>query len=312
MIKHIIKPYFLVCISLFLLTSCLRDGEKECSAYITRVKVVIGTLPGTVMPEDTEIKDINLYIFNNTGYLIGKIENVELNEWIDLNYPNDRGLYVAALANASDGDVNLSDPSGNYHLTGSAFMLKTSRLFDSKELFTSPGEIFYGNIAVNNNPDEQEERQLPIFPMVSKINIKVKAHQEYAMHLLNLPALPAINEFRFVLQTKHITVDFMGNPCGSPVYYDSKELVSYEDICELPTLNLLSTPAGEEVIINLYHNETLIDVISGTTQINSRNISPLITKNGQLLEVYINYQSGITISMQNPNWQEGGLLWKDF
>ncbi|WP_029902705.1 FimB/Mfa2 family fimbrial subunit [Prevotella sp. 10(H)] len=313
MINYIIKGFFLLAISPCLFCSCIRDGIDECPDYGCRIKVVLEALAEIPFAEDTDIKIIDLYIFDTDGYLIGKVNNVRFNEWVNINYKESGKLQIVAIANATNEDVILSEIPNNCTMAETALLLRPSLEFNSNLLYNAPGEIFYGSVTVNNNPLVAEERELPIHPIVSKINIKLKGHRHYTMQLLDLSELPADEDFTFVIQTRHLSVDFQGNPCNSPVSYHGKNILSYQGICEIPTFNMLSTDEGEEVAIYVYHKETLVDVVSETT-LATRNSdkAPLTVYNGKLLEVYINYQSGITVSLQNTNWKEGGLMWKDF
>jgi len=275
--------------------------------------VVPKALSGIQSLDDTDIKTINLYVFNTGGHLVGKVNNVHLNEWVDINHKESGALQVVALANASDQEVILSQTNDNCMITETAFFLKPSSEFNSSLLYDAPGEIFYGSVTVNNNPTITEERELPIHPIVSKINIKLKGHQHYAMQSLGLPMLPADKDFTFVIQSKHLSVNFQGNPCNTPVSYQGKNALSYQGICEIPTFNMLSTNDGEQVVIYIYHKQALVDTVSEATfATRSSHKEPLTVYNGRLLEVYINYESGITVSLQNTNWKEGGLMWKDF
>jgi len=313
MIKNILQRFFLLAISLYLFCSCITDGINECPTYTCRIKVVPEILAEIPFPEDMDIKIIDLYIFDTGGCLIGKVNNVSLNQWVDIDYKQSGPLQVVAIANASDEDVILPEIPNNCTMAETAFILRPSIEFDSNILYNAPGEIFYGWVTVNNNPLATEEKELPIRPIVSKINIKVKGHQHYAMQSLDLSELPTDEDFTFVLQTKHLSIDFKGNPCNTPVFYHGKNILSYEGICEIPTFNMLSTYAGEQIVIYIYHKETLMDVVSEATYATrSSHKAPLTVYNGRLLEVYINYQSGLTVSLQNTNWKEGGLMWKDF
>jgi len=275
--------------------------------------VVPEALPVIKSPDDADIKTINLYLFDTDGRIVGKVDNVHLNQWVDINYKQTGPLQVVAIANVSNEEVILSETPVNCTMAEKAFLLRPFGEFNSGMLYNAPGEIFYGAVTVNNNPMVNEERELPIHPIVSKINIKLKGHEQYAMQMLGLSGLPVDNDFTFVIQTKHISVDFRGNPCNTPVSYHGKNALSYQGICEIPTFNMLSTYNGERVIICIYHKETLLDVVSETTlATRSPEKAPLTVYNGHLLEVYINYDAGITVSLQNTNWKEGGLMWKDF
>lgn len=296
-----------------LLSSCIKDRIENCPDYTTRVKVVVTNLPDTETPNDSEINSIDLYVFNTEGELIEKREDILLNNWVGLTYPNAGKLQLIAVANTANENVIVTNTEDNSHITTSSITLTSSYEFDSKLLYHAPGDIFLGNIIVENNELISEEKELPISRIVSRINVKVKGHKEYATLVLGLPVLPADDEFTFVVETKHFSVDFLENRCNTPVHYYTKNILSSADMCEVSTFNMFSSLEGENVIVHIYHNDTLIDTISeAISEAEGNTTSSLISYSGKLLEVFINYQAGLTVVLQNTNWWEGEWLWKDF
>lgn len=296
-----------------LLSSCIKDGIDDCPDYTVRVKVVITGLPDTETPKDSEINSIDLYVFNTEGALIEKREDIYLNEWIGLNHPNAGILQVIAVANTVNGKVLVTNTADNSHISASSITLESSHEYDSKLLYNTPGDIFLGDVTVNNDELISEEKELPISRLVSRLNVKLKGHREYAKYILSLPSLPDDGEFTFVVETKHLSVDFLGNRCNTPVYYYTKDILTSDEMCEVSTFNMFSSLEGTNVIIHIYHKDTLIDTISEAISLtDGNNTNSLISYSGKLLEVYINYQAGLTVVLQNTNWWEGEWLWKDF
>lgn len=300
---NFMNPVYYLLISLSFFGSCIKEGMIPCPTYTSRVKVVVAS------GNDTEINTIDLYLFRIDGSLVEKIGNVILNEWVGLDYPDEGALSIVAFANSAVYE----DVICNDHLNESSIALRASQEFDSKLLYDAPGDVFWGNITVENNPLFSEENEIRIIPIVSKINIKVDRHREYTKQLLHLADLPMPEDFTFVVGTKHISVDFMGATCGTPVYYHGKDVVLNTSGCEVGPFNMFSSELGEEVTIYMYHGKTLIDTITEAVyQTRSTAKLRLTAYNGKLLEVYINYQTGMTVALQNTNWLEGGQFWKDF
>jgi len=277
------------------------------------VKVITDATSGIEFSYDTDISKIDLYIFEEDGRLMGKMHDVAFNQWVNIYFKGAGKLNIVALANATNDEVTLSGVPGTSTITQNAFTLKASQPFASYQLYNAPGDIFFGSVEMDNDENNPENKELPVRPLVSKINVKLKGLQNYAMQTFKLTEMPSDKDFTFVIRTKHLSYDFRGNPCNTPAYYKGKEIVSYEGISEVPTLNMLSTPTGEQVVIYVYHKDRLMDTISETTYATrSSGKVPLTVSNGKLLEVYVNYQSGLVVSLQNPDWKEGGLMWKEF
>lgn len=311
--KYLINIACLVFCTL-LLNSCIKEGLGNCPDNITcNIRVVIDKQSGASLADDSDIKHIDLYVFDNDGYMIDKIDYMQLNKWLRVDYPSKKNLQFVAVANVGESvvlsteNIFMSD-----HISDCSIILKDLEEFKSSLIYQSPDDIFWGIITMSNNGMESENIELPVNRIVSSLNLKVKGIPEYTMHLLDLPYLPDEDDFRFIVETRQKAINFFGNGCGTTVRYGGN-ITKSDGICELSTFNMFSSVNGEEVKIYIYYKDILVDLIT-EAEVSTRNsgVGKLLAYNGKLLEIFVSYQSGLQVILQSVNWWGNETLWKDF
>lgn len=149
------------CLSMLLLTSCLKD--KECHfSYSLLVK--INANPGTV-------DSISLYIFEKNEFLQEKITVPVNKESTEVRIPLvhlKNGTYTYVVwGNLSDKQV-VPDASPSYLLPETSLFLKKK----NNQAYISPDNLFYGRISATRDDSFSKEDEIQISRCISGVIIK--------------------------------------------------------------------------------------------------------------------------------------------
>lgn len=283
-----------------LFSGCIKENLDNCLVFPS-VRVVTVSPEGTTPANADDIKNLVLYIFDEEGRFLNTMP-ATLNKTIELDFPQENKLNIVAIANVQTDNETITDFIEGDLITNGSINLKKLQDYLTNVIYVSPSDLFLGQVDVVNNRQSGKTTILEIKRIVSSMTIKIRGLKEYIQ--------ATDNNFKVVVETQYNKVDFYAVPSGSNTNYllEDATLIWVNNISqyEIPSFNLLSSPEGTEVKIRIYHNDTLIDVISTDQEGN-----PLIAYNGIQSEIRINYGGSIIITLISAKWGEI-LIWKDF
>ena len=277
--------------------SCLKDDLSGCYRSHS-IKIVAEVLSGGDVVDIQDIKHVDLYIFNKEGKFLDKI-TCKLNEYVDLNYPEEEILNIVGFANISESNETITlFAEGILEKDGKICLIKFQDYL-SQPIYGSPSDILWGETGVSGS-DSGNTAILPVKRIVASVNVKVRGLEELTK---------TNSDFRIVLSTKYHTVDFNGNAMGNDTNYLPEGGVFASrnpSQFEIPTFRIFATSQGTPVDVKVYYKDKLLDIISKDNEGNQ-----LLAYNGKLLEIKISYLENAALTIQMTSDWDTETIWKD-
>lgn len=294
------KVFSFILLFPFIFSGCIKDSLNDCFIFPS-LRVIAVAPEGTIPVNPTDIQSLILYVFDKDGRFITTMP-ATINQTVELNFPQETALQIVALANAGTTNETVTDFITGNLISNGSINLKKLQDYLSMAVYTSPSDLFWGQVDVVNDRQSGKTTILEIKRIVSSVTVKIRGLKEFLQ--------TTDNNFKVVVETLYNKVDFDGVPSGTGTNYLPQGgtfiLVNNISQYEIPSFNILSSQQGTNIKVKIYHNDTLIDIISTDQQGN-----PLIAYNGIQCEVRINYSGILTVTIINAEWGEV-LIWKDF
>lgn len=281
-------------------SGCIKEDPLDC-LVLPSIRVVAISPEGATPVKPADIESLILYVFDEGGKLVTTMP-ATLNKTIELDYFQHKTLHIVALANAGTTNETVTDFIVGDMITNGSISLKKLQDYLTMAVYTSPSDLFWGQVDVVNDRLSGKTTILEIKRIVSSVTVKIRGLKEFAQ--------TTDDNFKIVLEAQYNKVDFEGVLSGANTNYLPQGgtfiLVNNISQYEIPSFNILSAEQGTNVKVKIYRNDTLIDTISADQQGN-----PLIAYNGIQCEIRINYSGSLTVTIINAQWGEI-LIWKDF
>lgn len=280
--------------TLLLLSGCIAENDNDCFKGVPlKLK-----LPAGISSET--IKDISLYVFDDNDLLLD-ILPMNSSEPVALHYPGIPMLHCIAWCNTQDGTMSVSPLKKGESLSDGFISLKsTASTKASQGIFTSPTDLFYGELNVDNTstPSHIAEKEMSIFRMVASMNITIRG----------LELLSQSNEgvYSIVVHETASRVDFEGRYGGEPASYALSPRFEAGKDCIVPPFNLFPTTGGSGLAIDIYRNGSLLRSVS--TDSSNQPILPVV---GKTLNVLLNFRLDVNVEVALTGWGEE-YVWKEY
>lgn len=294
------KVFSLVLLFPVLLAGCIKEDATDCYV-LPSIKVVATTPEGTTPVKPTDIQNLTLYVFDQNGKFITTMP-ATLGETMELDFPNDKTLQIVGLANGDTKNEIITDFIVGNMISNGSISLKKLQDYLTMAVYTSPSDLFWGQVDIVNDRQSGKTTILEIKRIVSSITVKIRGLKEFLQI--------ADDNFKIVIETEYNKVGFNGVPSGTGTNYLPQGgrfiLVNNISQYEIPSFNALSSEQGTNIKVKIYRNDILIDTIS-TDHLGN----PLTAYNGIQCEIRINYSGSVIVEIINAEWGEV-LIWKDF
>lgn len=308
--NHIYRnPFKAICLCLaaLALVACTKEDNEGCPTWLpVTLKVVVTPTSGEdALVEPDAIRDVRLYVFNETECFVDQL-SARVNETVTLDYPEAGPLHLVVVANADQANETVTAFNTGDPISNGSICIRQTDIYQDSPIYCSPSDLFHGEIRVLNNGTQSENLTLPISRIVAGVNVTLKGIRDYA---------GAVNEnFAVILHSKYHTVDFGGNPRGDNIahrppiaFFDANRVPS--KTCMADLFNIFSTRQGEEVTLKVYYEDTLIDTITADS-----DGQPLKAVNGKYLHIVADYSRSdgmITVIAETTPWGQENIG-KDF
>jgi Protein of unknown function (DUF1812). len=297
-VRHCIGSVFLFILLPLLIAGCLKEDMSNCYTPVL-IRVVAEAPQGADPINPQDVNHVALFIFDKNGNFIDKLTG-QIGQIFELNYPGEENLSIVGLANITDTNEKVTQFSNGMPETDGKILLIEMQEYLAQAIYNSPSDIFWGEIDVVNDKSGITN-VLPVKRIVASVNIKIRGLKEL---------LQTNNEdFKVVVSTNFNAIDFDGHPEGSNTNYlpaGGKFQIQSPSQFDIPSFRILSSESGSPVVLKIYHNNQLIDVVT-----KDANGNPLLCYNGKLLEIRVNYIGNIEVSIINGQWGKE-TAWKDF
>lgn len=280
--------------TLLLLSGCIAENNDDCFKGVPlKVK-----LPADI-PAET-IKDMSLYVFDDKDLLLD-ILPVNSSEPVILNYPGIPDLHCVAWCNTQDGTMLVSPmKKGDQRSDGFISLKSSAPTRAEKSIFTSPTDLFYGELNIENTSTSNhiEEQDMTVSRMVASMNITIRG--------LELLSGSDKGDYSIVVHETASRVDFEGRYGGDPASLRfSSPMEAGKDYTVSP-FNLFPTIGGSGLIIDIYHNGSLLRSVS--TDNSNQPIIPVV---GKTLNVLLYFKLNVSVEVAITGWGEE-YIWKEY
>lgn len=284
---------------LLCICSCSVEEDMEDCDFTAKVRAV---LPGTRF-DNLKVDKVTFYVFNSAGTLL-ETRQSELNKIEEFFYPYEGELSVYVLANDKDGineTVNAA-PGGIYE--GSCVNLieiapTTGVPNQNYAVYNHPSDLLLGDESAPNsilNPNHVTD--VPIHLIVGSACITMRKAKEY----FNATS----DDFSFLILPRYHCVNFDRTTVGDIIAMKPAGSFVKADEYEVAPFRFFSSTHGEPIAVYVFHEGTLVDTIT-----TDRYGEPLVSYNGKLLDMLIDYSGNLTVSVQIMPWGEK-YTWKEF
>lgn len=280
--------------TLLLLSGCIAENTDDCFKGIP-LKV---SLPADI-PQGT-IKDMSLYVFDDKDLLLD-ILPVNTTEPVTLNYPGIPAFHCVAMCNTQDGTMLVSPlKTGDPYSDGFISLKPSASTRAEQSIFSSPGDLFYGELKVENNttPNHAEGQIIDVSRMTASMNITLRGLQK-------LTGTDDVN-YSLVVHETSSRMDFSGNYGGPPASYSPAVNPAANKDFEVLMFRLFPTTTGNGLTIDIYHNRSLLRSI--TTDGSGNPIVPVVGKTTNLL---LNFEGSVDVKIEVTGWGET-VVWKEY
>lgn len=280
--------------TLLLLSGCIAENNDDCFKGVPlQVKLPVGISPETM-------KDMSIYVFDDNDLLLD-IVPVNSSTPIILNYPGIPSLHCIAWGNTQDGTVLVSPlKKGDSCSEGFISLKPTAPARAAQSIFTSPTDLFYGEIKLDNTstPGHINEVEIPISRLVASMNITIRG--------LELLSQSNDGDYSVVVHETASRVDFEGHYGGDPASHAFSPRFEAGKDYTIPPFNLLPTLSGEGLTIDIYRNGSLLRSVSTDSENH-----PLIPVVGKTLNVLLNFRLDVSVQVELTGWGVA-YIWKEY
>lgn len=282
---------------LAIMTGCIAEDMSDCGWTSARVRVVSGASRA-----DSDINGVTLFVFSQTEGYVGR-HTAAVNEVVELGYPKKGSLSVIAIANHDDNRETVTASSTTGSMDGGVISLVEKGQHGEMPIYSSPSDLFFGTVLHPNSGKKRHETyDVEVFRIVSSMKVTINK-------LRDKNSDPEGNaEYSVVVRTKNRSFDFYGNTSGEEIgYKPSGEFEGNKDYFVIPSFNMISSAAGENVTVEIYKDDELVDTIAEDS-----DGEPLKAYNGRLLDIYIDYSGSLSVSVDLNGWGVETAWDKDF
>lgn len=280
--------------TLLLLSGCIAENTDECFKGIP-LEV---SLPSGVSQET--IKDMTLYVFDDKDLLLD-ILPVNGMEPVNLNYPGIPTLHCVAMGNTQDGTMLVSPlKKGDPCSDGFMSMKPSASTRAEQSIFTSPSDLFYGELEIENNTTSNHpaEQFISVSRMTASMNITLRGLQD-------LTGTEDSN-YSLVVRETGSRMDFNGNYGAPSASYSPAMTLAENKDFEVSMFRLFPTTNGSGLTIDIYHNGSLLKSI--TADGSGNPIVPVVGKTTNLL---LNFKASVDVEVEITGWGET-VVWKEY
>ena len=280
--------------TLLLLSGCIAENNDNCFKGVPlKVKLPAG------IPAET-IKDMSLYVFDNKDLLLD-ILPINSSEPVMLNYPGIPGIHCVAWGNTQDGTMLISPlKKGDQRSDGFISLKSTVPTRAEKNIFTSPTDLFYGELNLENasTSNHIQEQEITISRMVASMNITIRG--------LELLSESNEGDYLVVVHETASRVDFEGRYGGTPASLAFTSPFEAGKDYIVPLFNLFPTIGGSGLVIDIYRNGSLLRSVY--TDNNNQPIIPVV---GKTLNLLLNFKLDVSVQVAITGWGEE-YIWKEY
>lgn len=284
--------YFML--TLLLLSGCIAENTDDCFKG-TPLTV---ELPSGILPET--MKDISLYVFDDKDRLLDMF-SMSGTEPVILNYPDIPMLHCVALCNAQDGTMSVSPPEKGGSCSDGFISLKpTGPTRAEQGMFTSPADLFYGELEIENNttPSQAERLVVPVSRMTASLNITLRGLQRLTG--------TEDGDYSLVVRQTNSRMNFDGTYGGTPASYSPPVTPGKNKDFEVSMFRLFPTVNAAGLTIEIYHNGTLLKSVHADGSGN-----PIIPVVGKTMNLLLNFEGSVNVEIELTKWGET-IVWKEY
>lgn len=271
-------------------TGCTKEDTSRCDRSCRLIVKAYDALGKDVTDEC--VKDVSIYIFDAKGAFLKMYSELEIGDKVFVNRPDQDHLQVIGWANCNGYGAQLPVLEAGDSI-GDAFV-ELFRSSTDNALALSPSDLFYGSIDISS---EGTAKVLELMIKRKTASVSITTH--------NLQNFANIYEedFEYVVRETGDKLDFLGNEAGEYVKYMPESSFIGDDFVT-PIFNIL--PTSSHLEIDIYHENQWI-----VTIIKDHNGKPLKVEDGKLLNILIELDTYISVSISITPW---GVkeIWKDF
>lgn len=280
--------------TLLLLSGCIAENNDDCYKGIP-LEV---NLPKDVPPQT--IEDMSFYVFDDKDLLLD-ILLVNGTEPVTLNYPDTPVLHCVAVCNTQDGTMLVNPLKKGDSCSDGFISLKpfvSSRT--EKSIFTSPTDLFYGELKIDNNRTSYhpEEQYIGISRMTASMNITLRGLQKLAG--------TEEGDYSLVIHETTSRMDFSGNYGGVPASYSPAMSLAPNKDYEVSMFRLFPVTQGSGLTIDIYHNNSLLKSIEADGSGN-----PIVPVVGKTTNLLLNFEGFADVKVEITGWGET-VVWKEY
>lgn len=252
----------------------------------------------------SEVESVTLYVFDSDGKLLEERQS-ELDKLEEFNYPYAGPLDVYALANAHSGvnETVVAAPNGKYD--GSCVSLIPLPAGNpyyagyNSTSYKQPSMLLLGDETAPNYVQQPDViTDVPIHVMVGSVRVTIRGIKEY----LDVTD----DDFSVLALPRYDCLYFDRTQHGNQIAIEPSGAFVGADEYEVPAFRFLSSTAGEAIVLHIFHKDELVDTVT-----TDRDGNPLVTYNGKLVNVLLNYGAYVNVSVKVMPWDEV-YTWKEF
>lgn len=280
---------------LMLLSGCIAENTDDCFKGIL-LKV---NLPAGISQET--IKDISLYVFDDKDLLLDEIP-MDNSEPVILNYPGIPNLHCVAWCNLQEGTMFVNPLKKGDPLSKGFISLKpsVSTRETVKNLYASPGDLFFGELKIENNAAsyQAEEQSIKVNRTTASMNITLRGLQKLTG--------TTNNEYTLIIRETSSRIDFNEHYGGEPASYSPTMNLAANKDYVVPAFQLFPTPDGNGLTIDIYQHTSLLKSIK--TDGEGKSIVPVV---GKTLNLLLDFGGTASVEIALTGWGET-YVWKEY
>lgn len=274
-------------------TSCIKDDLSDCPSTFT---LTVGAYDKSETAlGKKEVKDVRLYVFDSDRRFVKKIDT-QIGQPVTFQAGEGKDIHIVGWGNLGGGMQECSLPNPGDHKDNC--LVSLSPQADSSNYFTSPDDLFRGEITIRKE-EQRGEKELPIYREVGSLTVTLR----------NLKTFTGYNDndYSIVVRDTHSSIDFYGNLTGNRVAYRSDGSFVTNNGTEdylVPAFNMI--PEEKGINIDIYYGTELIRTVSEDNSGNSITI-----EKDRLTNVLIDLKAQVSISVLLTDWGHY-QVWKEF
>lgn len=251
-------------------------------------RILTFSFDSTSQIDPEAIREIEVFVYDDEDMLIGRA-STGINGTITLDYPDIPTLHCIAWGNSKDSSLELSPLQPGDPIEKAYLALKplSSHRTETQYHNTSP-DLFRGAIQIDNNmTDDRLPTQIVMQQTTASIQIIIDG----------LPSVTGTEAGDYCVVVNGVggRIDFLGGYSGKAVHCLTGSF-NIEKEYIIPPFRLFPSTEGEEINIDIFHDEKLLKSITQTN-----DGKPILPAIGKELTLLIKFPSG-GVEVKPPGW----------